>query len=60
MIGDMFKIRDTLSYGALFLTTDFTDFTRRGFRELRACVRVAGGANMRRIRSALSPTVSLF
>jgi hypothetical protein len=32
---DMFKNRDTLSYGTRFLTTDFTDFTCRGFREPR-------------------------
>jgi len=56
----MLKNRDTLSYGTRFLTTDFTDFAYRGFRELRACVTPAGGINMRRIRSALSPTVSLF
>lgn len=38
MDRDMFKIRDTLSYGSPVLTTDFTDFARVGFRELRACV----------------------
>ena len=35
---DLFKICDTLSYGTLLPATEFTDFTRWGFRELRACV----------------------
>jgi hypothetical protein len=54
VIGTWLKFRDTLSYGTRFMTTEFTDFGHSGFPELKACVPVAGGINMRGIRSELS------
>lgn len=59
MIGTC-KIRDTLSYGALLLATDFTDFAPRGFRELRTCVQRQVGLIFA-VSAACSPLlVSIF
>ena len=51
---DMVKNRESLSYVWPLSDHGFTDFRHSGFRELSTCIPVAGGINMRRIRSELS------